>query len=61
MWNALLDAVKGRNGNEIVKMQFPGNEQRCIDLMGVGGIKGIIMCYISSLSVFCQGKEQAFI
>lgn len=38
LWNALLDAVKGRNGNEIVKMQFPRNEQRCIDLKwgGVG-------------------------
>lgn len=34
LWNALLDAVKGRNGNEIVKMQFPGNEKRCIDLKG---------------------------
>lgn len=58
-WDAMLGAVTDRNGDEVVR-QFPGSELRCIDLMGKRR-KNAIMCYISSLSLSCRGKEQAFI
>lgn len=61
LWNALLDAVKGRNGNEIVKMQFSGNEQRCIDLMGGGGIK-VSSCATFQVYLFSvKGKTSIYL